>query len=311
MSDDGLHTDPVLVLDPGRHTAAIKRLDADREGRFLVTASDDKTVRVWAASDGRLLRTIRLPAGPGDVGKAYAAAISPDSTIVAAGRWTASIGTDESIYLFDRASGRLLRRAGGLPNVVNHLAFSPDGKWLAAALGRVILRLEGQEAFDTIETLRRACRARRHGDPTAPSLDELLTKVEGLSLELSAIAARAARFVTSSGTWSASGPSHVTRSSSAGVTVTSSWRPTARKTLARSWKPSGRRRTTWRVRLILAGARVSRSMRLHGPKVADGSRRARRRPACAARHGGRASRPAGRGRHRSTLSGCWRSSSSP
>ena len=66
-----------------------------------------------------------------------------------------------------------------------------DVRWLAAALGRVILRLEGQEAFDTIETLRRACRARRHGDPTAPSLDELLRQVEGLSLELSAIAARA------------------------------------------------------------------------------------------------------------------------
>ena len=66
-----------------------------------------------------------------------------------------------------------------------------DVRWLAAALGRVILRLEGQEAFDTIETLRRACRARRHGDPTAPSLDDLLHQVEGLSLELSAIAARA------------------------------------------------------------------------------------------------------------------------
>jgi hypothetical protein len=41
----------------------------------------------------------------------------------------------QSVYLFDRASGRLLRRAGGLPHVVNRLAFSPDGKRLAAALG--------------------------------------------------------------------------------------------------------------------------------------------------------------------------------
>jgi hypothetical protein len=38
-ADDGLYPDPVLVLDPGRHTAIIHRLDADREGRFLVTAS--------------------------------------------------------------------------------------------------------------------------------------------------------------------------------------------------------------------------------------------------------------------------------
>src|SRR3982074_1155459 len=66
-----------------------------------------------------------------------------------------------------------------------------DVRWLAASLGRVIRRLEGREAFDTIEGLRRACRARRHGDPTAASLDELLEQVQGLSLELSAVTARA------------------------------------------------------------------------------------------------------------------------
>jgi phosphoenolpyruvate carboxylase len=66
-----------------------------------------------------------------------------------------------------------------------------DVRWLAAALGRVIRRLEGEQAFETIETLRRACRARRHGDPAAPSLDELLAQVEALPLELSAITARA------------------------------------------------------------------------------------------------------------------------
>ena len=64
-------------------------------------------------------------------------------------------------------------------------------RWLAGALGRVIRRLEGEQAFETIETLRRACRARRHGDPSAPSLDELLAQVEALPLELSAITARA------------------------------------------------------------------------------------------------------------------------
>jgi phosphoenolpyruvate carboxylase len=66
-----------------------------------------------------------------------------------------------------------------------------DVRWLAAALGRVIRRLEGEEAFDTIERLRRASRARRHGDPDAPSLEELLQQVQELSLELSAVTARA------------------------------------------------------------------------------------------------------------------------
>ena len=66
-----------------------------------------------------------------------------------------------------------------------------DVRWLAAALGRVILRLEGEDSFNTIEALRKATRARRHGAPGAPSLDELLAQVENLPLEQSAVTARA------------------------------------------------------------------------------------------------------------------------
>jgi len=66
-----------------------------------------------------------------------------------------------------------------------------DVRWLAASLGRVIRRLEGEAAFNTIESLRQACRARRLGDPGAPSLDELIAQVEALSLESCAVTARA------------------------------------------------------------------------------------------------------------------------
>src|SRR6266487_3616790 len=66
-----------------------------------------------------------------------------------------------------------------------------DVRWLAASLGQVIRRLEGEAAFQTVEQLRQACRRRRHGDPGAPSLDSLLHQVEALSIEQSAIAARA------------------------------------------------------------------------------------------------------------------------
>jgi phosphoenolpyruvate carboxylase len=66
-----------------------------------------------------------------------------------------------------------------------------DVRWLAASLGRVIRRLEGEAAFETIEALRQACRARRHRDPGAPSLEALIAQVEALSLERSAVTARA------------------------------------------------------------------------------------------------------------------------
>lgn len=131
----GLYDRPVLVVDPGMHTGPINRASVDDAGRFAVTGSHDKTVRVWSLADGALLRTIRVPAGPGNVGKIHAVAISPDGALIAAGGFTAEEGKPQVIHLFDRASGATVGRIGDLPNVVHHLVFSPDGRYLAATLG--------------------------------------------------------------------------------------------------------------------------------------------------------------------------------
>ncbi|MGI9492643.1 MAG: WD40 repeat domain-containing protein [Geminicoccaceae bacterium] len=111
----GLYDRPVLVLDPGRHMAPISRADVDRDGRYVVTGSDDKTVRVWSVGDGALLRTIRMPAGPGHIGKIYAVAIDPEGEVVAAGGWTGPNGEAKNIHLFDRTSGAMIGRLEGLP----------------------------------------------------------------------------------------------------------------------------------------------------------------------------------------------------
>ena len=64
-------------------------------------------------------------------------------------------------------------------------------RWLAETLGRVIGRLEGSEALDAVEGLRRACRDRRRGRSDAASFSALLEQVTKLPLELSAVTARA------------------------------------------------------------------------------------------------------------------------
>lgn len=126
---------PVLRIEAGMHTALIGRIATDALGRWAVTASDDKTARVWALPSGRLLQVLRPPLADGREGMLYAVALSPDGAVVAVAGWAglAWHGTND-IYLFDRASGRLLRRLGGHPNSINHLAFSPDGRWLAAVM---------------------------------------------------------------------------------------------------------------------------------------------------------------------------------
>jgi phosphoenolpyruvate carboxylase len=68
-----------------------------------------------------------------------------------------------------------------------------DVRDLAAALGRVIRRLEGQACFDAVEGLRRGSIARRRGADGAPDLAGLLAQVELLPL---AVAERVARAFT-------------------------------------------------------------------------------------------------------------------
>src|SRR5690606_5681489 len=66
-----------------------------------------------------------------------------------------------------------------------------DTRWLARTLGQVILRLEGQQVFDAVEDLRDVCHKRRAHSPDAPSLKELLGRVEQMPLEIAAPVARA------------------------------------------------------------------------------------------------------------------------
>lgn len=128
--------DPILQLDPGMHTAAVKRVALDAAARYLVSSSDDKTVRVWETATGRQLTVLRPPIGTGHEGKLYAVALSPDGRTVACGGWT-GMEWDQtmSIYLFERGNGQLVRRLAGVPNAINHLVFSPNGQFLVAMLG--------------------------------------------------------------------------------------------------------------------------------------------------------------------------------
>ncbi len=125
---------PYLRIEGGTHTAAINQISVDADNRYVVTGSHDKTVRVWDLATGGLVRTLRPPIGAGDEGAIFSAAISPDGRTIACGGTGREWDQADSIYLFDRSSGAMVRRIGGLPGGAERLAWSRDGRFLAATL---------------------------------------------------------------------------------------------------------------------------------------------------------------------------------
>lgn len=129
--------DPILRIEPETHTSAIKRIAIDEQERFLVSVSSDKTARIWDAKTGKLLKVLRPTIGSGNEGELYSVAISPRTAEwVAISGFTGRKGGKQSIYIFQRDTGRLVKRIPNLPNVVNDMNFSPDGQQLAVALGK-------------------------------------------------------------------------------------------------------------------------------------------------------------------------------
>ncbi len=147
--------DPVeffLDLDTGGHRAAIRDLAVTPDGGTLLSASEDKSIRVWDLQAGVSLRTIRAEIGPGSEGKIYAIDVSPDGKTVAAGGYFGPGLGDQPPYgdvrLFDLGSGKQIARLEGQKYATYDLDFSPDGSWLAVGGGDGIAYLWKKPATD-------------------------------------------------------------------------------------------------------------------------------------------------------------------
>jgi len=104
------------------HDSSVNCALAVEAGTTIISASDDSTVKIWDAKSGSLRTTIKP-----ELGDVKAAALSPNAALLALG------GAELKILSFP--GGELLKDSSDYIYGVRSLAFSPDGKKLAAALG--------------------------------------------------------------------------------------------------------------------------------------------------------------------------------
>ena len=119
----------ILQLDTKGHTGIVRDIIIT-QNKDIITASDDKTVRVWSqrGESGEIVekRKILGQIGSGNEGKIYAIALSPDEQYLAVGGYFRS----DDIRIYHYPTGKLIQILKSHNNVVLDLAFDPHGKYL-------------------------------------------------------------------------------------------------------------------------------------------------------------------------------------
>jgi len=108
------------------------------DGRLLVMASAFSRVLVWDVSDPASPQVLSGPLTH-HLDPVYAVAFSPDGSVLAAGD---DAGVITLWNLADPARPTLLGRTARLPGIARSLAFSPDGRVVAASLGNSVVLWE-------------------------------------------------------------------------------------------------------------------------------------------------------------------------
>src|SRR5688572_11963044 len=123
---------PRIVVNPLGHSAKIHNVIFTPDGHQVISVSEDKTVRIWQAETGEMLKKFESQIGEGPEGMFYASALSPDGKLLAVAGYKVASENENYIIIIDLEKGTQVSTAVGHDDVINSLSFSGNGKYLAS-----------------------------------------------------------------------------------------------------------------------------------------------------------------------------------
>ncbi len=119
-----------LIRSIEGHADFITSISVTPDGRFAVSGSRDRTVRVWTLATGASLRELK-----GHRGSVSCVAVSPDRSFALSGSW------DRTLRLWALATGECLKVFKEHDDYVRTVAITPDGRFGISGSTDTTLRL--------------------------------------------------------------------------------------------------------------------------------------------------------------------------